>query len=173
MRVQQFRRLNSVAPMLTMSILFRRLNTGLERPAGKPEGTSAAVFRRLNSVDAQEAAVVQVRPCPRVRSLMSSLLFRRLNSSAELLTAPTVFRRLNTVQAGGVTDLSLFRRLNSCITLLKRSYLSLGFIHPYAQARTARCSWHVHTHGTGPLHYLNPAKCGVQCFWAPKGKHMR
>ena len=227
MQGQEFRRLNSVAQMLTMSILFRRLNTGsersvgklrrarsamfrrlnavdvpsvarahslvrchqrafmqvqefrrlntgLERSAGKPDGTTAAVFRRLNTVDVPEAAVAKVRSCSRVRSLMSSLLFRRLNSEAQLpTTVPTSFRRLNTVHAGGVTDLRLFRRLNSSIALLKCSNLSLSFIHPYAQARTARCYWHVHTHGTGPLHHLNPAKCGVQCFWAPKGKHMR
>lgn len=162
--IWQFRRLNSMAKTLALSLAFRRLNTGLELPAGTPRAANAAVFRRLNVISELRAAMAHARRCGHIRSAMLPLVFRRLNSMAQPIMHSSTFRRLNTGYTQGVTGLILFRRLNSCLALLKPEANFLNFLHPYEQERTIRCPWHVHTHETAALPDLNPAKCGVQCF---------
>lgn len=170
-RMQQFRRLNSVALEFTGSVAFRRLNTGLQGCGAKPAHAGTAVFRRLNVGHAVKAAAVHGCPCAGLP--VRSLLFRRLNSGVLLTTPGTAFRRLNSGNTWDRTDLSLFRRLNSCLALREIAAILRHIIHPYVQARSIGRSWHVHTHETAALPNLNPAKCGVQCFWAPKGQTMR
>lgn len=171
-RVQQFRRLNSMAEVRAISLAYKRLNTGLEGPAGMPGGAGAAVFRRLNVIRELEAAPAHARQCRHARLAMASLQFRRLNCRAQPLVLSSAFRRLNTGNTQGVTGIILFRRLNSCLALLKPEANFLNFLHTHIQRR-ALGRWHVHTYETPTFQTLNPAKCGVQCFWASKGEPMR